>query len=127
MQYIRIIAVPPGEAPVEVREQWVGLELPLNEKRGARPTSIGGFGVWSGPKSAFGQIAGLILGKYVRGKHLVVDGATAIRILHEKSPAAAEWWKENASHWLRPGRLLAFAEDVCELLPGVSQDTLPLT
>jgi hypothetical protein len=26
---VRIIAVPPGEAPLWVREKWVGVELPV--------------------------------------------------------------------------------------------------
>ena len=30
---IRIIATPPGQAPEPIREQWVGLELPVVEDR----------------------------------------------------------------------------------------------
>jgi len=28
-RYIRIVAVPPGEAPEEVRKAWVGVRIPL--------------------------------------------------------------------------------------------------
>jgi len=31
MASIRIIAVPPGEAPQQVREAWVGLRLPVSK------------------------------------------------------------------------------------------------
>src|SRR5580704_4538322 len=30
---LRIIAVPPGEAPLWVREKWVGLELPVAQRQ----------------------------------------------------------------------------------------------
>jgi hypothetical protein len=35
-QSVRIIAVPPGEAPLWVREKWVGLTLPLTRFDSAR-------------------------------------------------------------------------------------------
>jgi hypothetical protein len=31
MATIRITSIPPGEAPVGIREAWVGLELPLKQ------------------------------------------------------------------------------------------------
>jgi hypothetical protein len=51
-QYIRIVRIPPGEAPFWVREKWVGLELPLADgDRGPRGAYTSG--VLSGPRNRF--------------------------------------------------------------------------
>ena len=49
---IRIIAVPPEEAPAWVREKWVGLELPL-ARWSSSPIAGGTYGVL--PRSFFGM------------------------------------------------------------------------
>jgi hypothetical protein len=92
---IRIIGVPPGQAPVEIRQAWVGLELPVIEGEVTQNIPIGVFG---GPAENSGGYR--------------VDGQKAIELLGQKSPTAAEWWKQNAP-WalLRP---LLFAKEVCE-------------
>ena len=46
---VRIVAVPPGEAPLWVREQWVGLDLPVARYSGHR--KFLGLGVLSMPRS----------------------------------------------------------------------------
>jgi hypothetical protein len=113
---IRIIAVPPGEAPFWVRQEWVGLELPLT--RYVRPQNALTFGVLSGPPSWLGQMWGLLLGRALRTTGYAVEGAAAVDILQTKSPDAARWWREHAPHHLGPRRYLLFHEHVCEVVTG---------
>jgi hypothetical protein len=51
-RYIRIIATPPGEAPLWVREKWIGLELPLVDGDSAAQ-EVFTSGVLSGPRNRF--------------------------------------------------------------------------
>jgi hypothetical protein len=96
---IRIVKAPPGEAPQEIREAWIGLVLPTNEQTmqigdrqvgalGGKPQNLGGY---------------------------KVDGATAITILGEANPEAAQWWHSNAPIALQ--NTLVFAKEVCEEVP----------
>jgi hypothetical protein len=41
-------------------------------------------------------------------------GRIAVATLADQSPEAAEWWRSNAPHVLRPGHLLVFSAEVCE-------------
>jgi hypothetical protein len=98
---IKIIAVPAGEAPEEVRRAWVGLEIPL--PAGKRGLIVGqSSGTASGTKSAF------------RGYS--VDTETAVSLLAERAPAAAAWWRQNAARLFQPDRGLGFREEACETI-----------
>jgi hypothetical protein len=111
---IRIIAVPPGEAPFWVRQEWIGLELPLT--RYVNPQSALAFGVLSGPSSWLGQMWGLLRGRADRIVGYAVEAAKAVEILQTKSPDAAGWWHEHAPQSVAPGRYLLFHEHVCEVV-----------
>ncbi len=97
-QYIFIIETPPGEAPLWVRQAWVGLTLPIRElpseeegfqfgAMGGRPENIGGY---------------------------CVDVEEALRALEIKNPEVAEWWRNNPLLILADR--LSFARSVCRLL-----------
>jgi hypothetical protein len=109
--WIRIIATPPGEAPLWVREQWVGLELPLIEPE---PRSFHSFGVISRPKSYVYQLWAIYRGRSQRIVGFAVPARVAVDILESASEAAAAWWKENLPHLLRPRQALIFPAIVCE-------------
>ncbi|MCK9588143.1 MAG: hypothetical protein M0Q93_02130 [Terrimicrobiaceae bacterium] len=94
MNKFKIIAAPPGQAPEWVRNEWIGLELPLDE-----PANGVQMGVLGGQAENVGGCA--------------VRGDIAIDLLEGKSPDAAQWWKVNAPH-VMCGRLV-FARDVCEI------------
>jgi hypothetical protein len=111
---IRIIAVPPGEAPFWVRQEWVGLELPLT--RYPRLQSAQTFGVLTGPSSWLGQIWGSLTGRAEHALGYAVEGAAAVEILKAKSPDAARWWREHAPLSVAPQRFLLFHEHVCQLV-----------
>lgn len=115
MSSIRIIAIPPGEAPQEVREAWLDLTLPLPDgSKGTRRT-WNVVGVLSGPKSYFTGCLAFLFGKFDRKDGYAVNGAAAVAELEKKNPPAAAWWRQNAAHCLEPSRMLVFPKDVCEL------------
>jgi Protein of unknown function (DUF4240) len=100
---IRIVAVPPGEAPPSIREAWVGCILPL--LAGADTPQFGskGRGVLSGRPQTYGAGYGVL-------------ALQAILVLERHDAAAARWWRDNAPRLLQPGKLLVFPATVCELL-----------
>jgi hypothetical protein len=97
---IRIAGLPPGEAPEQIRQAWIGLELPLvaGQAPGVLPGTVG---VLSQQPEGYG--AGY-----------VVDGATAVSILATRDSAAAQWWRINAPHVLVGGYQLVFPAEVCQ-------------
>jgi len=97
---IRIVAAPPGEAPEEIRSEWIGLELPLLPGE-PLPITTQTVGVLTD------RPTGVATG-------FVVDGAKAIEMLAARSPTAAEWWREAAPHIMAPGYKLSFPPEVCE-------------
>ena len=98
---VRIVATPGGEAPLDVRSEWVGLTLPVFGP--GRPATTETLGIVTGdlkpPMTGF-----------------LVDGRQAVGILAEKSPGAASWWLERAPHVVVDGYLLVFSVDVCEVV-----------
>ena len=80
MAAIRIIEVPPGEAPAEVRKAWVGLVLPLSGK-GLKPKKFPTLGVISGPKSYFGLLWRLITRRFTYLEGYEVNLLAAIAVL----------------------------------------------
>ena len=104
MASILIVAIPRGEAPLWVRQAWVGLKLPT---RGGL-TSGFGFGVVSGPKGWLSQLVSIFTGKAFRQIGFIVPAATAFDLLAGANPEAAQWWRENTPYLLRPGRYLNF-------------------
>jgi hypothetical protein len=113
---VRIVAIPQGEPPLWVREQWVGLELPL--ARGPSAASFYGFGAISGPRTCLAQIWGILSGRAERIMGYPVYADRAVEILAEASPKAAAWWRENAAELVAPGRYLLFHARECEVLKG---------
>jgi hypothetical protein len=115
-QKVRIIAVPPGEAPLWVREKWVGLELPL--KPWASAKSFHAFGVLSGPRSYLPQLWAMLRGRTKQIYGFPVEAALAVDILQTSSPVAAAWWRENTPQLILPKRYMLFNAEVCEVVPG---------
>ena len=112
---IRIIAVPPGDAPLEVRKAWVGLELPLAPgEKGARVART--HGVLAEPKTVAEQVFSHQLPEATEKVGYAVEAAKAIEILARHAPDAAFWWKRNAPRAIKPGRRFQFAPGVCEEL-----------
>jgi hypothetical protein len=110
---IRIIDLPPGEAPESIRRAWVGLVLPLAPGQNS-PHEIAGVGVLTGPRGFIGRLWSLLSGRYQRTFAYPVLVRDALSILEASAPDAATWWRLHTPHLLGPGRTFAFAEAVCE-------------
>jgi hypothetical protein len=124
---VRIVDVPPGEAPEWVRKQWVGLVLPLADgEEGAR--SVRTWSILKGPKTLPARLWRLCTGKYNRTHGFVVDARRAWEILADHAPDAAQWWHMHTASG-QPARKLVFPAEVCQELgrsvPGTSQQFCP--
>jgi hypothetical protein len=97
MAQVKIIAVPPGQAPDWVRKEWIGLVLPVAENV---------------PSDTFAM--GVLGGKVENPDGFPVETVAAIKALDDKSPRAAQWWKDHVYPNLMPW--LVFHRNVCQLL-----------
>lgn len=108
---VRIVRPPSGEAPLWVREAWVGLTLPLKE---ASLRTLPSIGVLSGPKSSLGWLWTSLTGAPVTVTGYLTSAAEAIEILAKSRPEAAKWWRENAPKFLREEAEFLFEAPACE-------------
>jgi hypothetical protein len=97
---VRIVDVPPGEAPDYVRRAWVGLELPLAPGQKG-PCHMATEGVMSGQED--GETDGYL-----------VLGSEAVTLLAAHDAEAALWWRTHAPHVLVSGYQLVFPTEVCD-------------
>ena len=108
---LRITSVPPGEAPLWVREQWVGLALPL-VRQDESPTTFLTSGVLSGPRTFFARMSALLSGRLEREAGYAVKTQRAMTALAATSPEAVKWWHENVPHVVEPNRYFVFEAGV---------------
>jgi hypothetical protein len=114
MHAIRITAVPPGEAPLEIRQAWVGLVLPVSENR-RQSKQIPLAGVKSGPKTFWGMLWSQLTFQFARTEGYEVDVLAAIEVLEKTNPGAAAWWRQNTPHMMHKWRRFGFPAECCEL------------
>jgi hypothetical protein len=117
--FIRIIATPPGEAPEEVRREWVGLELPLAQGETGRRAGAAG-GALSGPRTFLAKLLAELVGRPALEHGYVIDAPEALDVLAHKAPWAAQWWRECAPHCWEPGHRFVFAAELCEEVSGAA-------
>jgi hypothetical protein len=120
MGRIRITEVPPGEAPLEIRQAWVGLVLPL-AVRSSRPSRVPIAGVLSGPKSLLGMILNCFKFRRTFWDGYPVNVLAAIEVLEKADPKAAAWWRHHAPHLLSRWRRFVFPANCCQLLEGTNE------
>ena len=113
--HIRIVTVPPGEAPQWVRQKWVGLTLPLAGGDLATREAYTS-GVLSGPRNLLVALWWAWRGRFERKSGYAVDAIAAVDILERTAPDAAAWWRQNVPRLLRPRRKFLFAASACELV-----------
>ena len=94
-QFFQIISLPPGEAPTEIQEAWIGCVMPLFAMVGDR------------------RVKGIRQGVLTRQVQPSRPGYTvrvleALPVLERHSPAAARWWRENTPYLIQPGKLFVF-------------------
>ena len=111
---VRIVRPPEGEAPLWVREAWVGLELPLGR---LEPVTVDTVGVLSGPSSQWGFWWARLRGRVHRTTGYEVPSARAIELLARKRPDAADWWRANTRRFCDPDQAFIFDMPACEPSP----------
>ena len=95
---IRIVSIPPGEAPEWVRREWLGMIIPLSEDQ------------------SYVMLTGVRSGKIEQNQDVYsVSSGDAIYLLGKKSLDAAYWWIKNVPDIFILGRL-AFNKEVCEIV-----------
>ena len=114
MASIRIIATPAGEAPLHVREAWVGLVLPLAPDRGGPRRVVRAFGVLSGPRTFLGTFWSRLRGNSLRVDGYAVPILAALEVLGQSNPAAEQWWRDHTGHLIKPNGRLVFEAKACE-------------
>lgn len=105
---VEIVQPPLGEAPLWVREAWVGLTLPVVDRR--RSAS---FGVLSGPRTWLGQQIATLTGRSERVDGYWVESALAIELLDRLKPDAALWWRGHCPQFDQPGMIFIFDIPAC--------------
>ena len=118
MRQIRIIEIPPGEAPEQIRAAWVGVIIRLADVPEPQP------GIWA-TTGVLGKELGL-LAKFKRFlgapvveqpyPSYVVDVLAAMDALRAQSSSAAAWWESHTPHLLKPGKKFCFAASCCEVI-----------
>ena len=93
MASIRIVKTPEGEAPLWVRQAWIGCEMPL-------------MGTATDPVGLFSRVP-------VQDGYCV-KGGDAISALLDISPRARGWWIENLPNVYE--RILVFNYSACVLV-----------
>jgi hypothetical protein len=110
---IRIVSVPAGQAPLWVRQKWVGLELPLSLRH--TPVTTFTRGVLTKPSLA-GFLWRLVRGKAETATGYAVEAGRAVAILEASHPDAAHWWQQNTPQLLRQGKCFLFRAEACEVV-----------
>lgn len=108
---VRIISTPPGDAPLWVREKWIGLDLPIvgNVSRRSLALSI------DTKSTALSHWWAVLRRRteIIHGYH--VEAQRAVDILSETSPEAANWWRQNCPDMLRGDRHFVFHAEACQM------------
>jgi hypothetical protein len=108
MPYVRIVRTPVGVAPLEIREQWIGLLLPLALPMRVKPA-----------------VAAVLTHNKETTTGYLVNAEIAVQILATKSPDAAQWWRENYVRRSIPGTNLLFDAACCRLEADPPRDKRP--
>jgi hypothetical protein len=99
--------MPPGIAPREVREAWIGLILPLvyTDTEIIRISERRYYQNKSWLEYALNRLLGIRAWR--------VKSKTAIELLERRDPAAASWWRENRPNALNETHIFRFPAENC--------------
>ena len=113
---IEITQAPDGDAPLDIREGWVGIKLPTIDHR---ERSIRTVGILSSPKNIWSYLYLFFTSKTSRTNGYIVNSGKAIELLKMHNPNAAKWWCENTSYE-NSGRVFLFQTESCRELSNES-------
>jgi len=115
---IEITSTPVGDAPLKIREAWIGLVLPLHPDYPRDVVTMPSNSVLSESRGLQTWLRWLFRRPYPMEDWVgyAVPSAEAIRILGEKSPQAARWWWRNVPSFTQPEATFLFDRDCCRLV-----------
>lgn len=113
--HVRIVQTPPGEAPIDIREAWVGLVLPLSPGE-VGPRQLLTQGVLTGPRTLLGYVVSRLLHRFKVVNGFLVDSTGAVEVLARHNERAATWWRTHAPAIVRSGGAFVFHSEACELV-----------
>lgn len=116
MKSIRIITTPPGEAPVHIREAWIGVTLPLAEMPHPQPNYWRTAGVLRKNHGWLARLKSLFAGPLVEQPiaSYVVSVLAAMEALRPHSPSAMDWWERHTPHLMNSSAMFCFDASCCE-------------
>ena len=120
-EHIRILTIPPGDAPEWVRQAWVELELPLVPQH-AGPVDTSFVDEFAARLAKANPKAGDWMRKLTAAapqpapeppRDQVYIGE-AVAVLAKSNPQAAQWWRDNFRKAIEGGHKFEFAPEVYE-------------
>jgi len=111
--HIKIVDIPIGEAPLWVREAWIGVEIPLfcQDKN-----TMEFYGVLSGYPSLAKRLWNRVTGGSPKVTGYIVIARDAVDALAKSNLSAADWWFENVPQLMDGVELFLFDEDACQIV-----------
>jgi hypothetical protein len=106
-----ITSVPLGDAPLWVREKWLGLTLPLAQPKAAPLTFLTTGVLSEASRGWLPCLRALLTGKLERQSGYRVEARAAVAELAKVHPEAASWWRENAAHLFRGKHYFVFNQE----------------
>ena len=121
--FIVIERMPKGDAPEWVRQQWVGLVLPLTDGHPQEAQHIETMGLLNMRKifGKFGQIPPEFEEDLQVLEGYCVIAEEALSILEKKDKESAQWFRDNTIIPNRP-YFWVFDKDCCRLVRNTPQD-----
>ena len=108
---IRIVDLPPGKAPVEIRSKWIGVELPI-APADMHQTYMAS--LLTSPKCYLGIFVASRENDFLANGAYFVSGPDALEILATTTPETAKWWRKNAPHFQKAHCAFLFSAACCE-------------
>lgn len=117
---VRIVSAPNGRAPAEVREKWIGCELPLLCANAELIKTWVTY--YTPPTGCISFWWDVLRGRVIRQKGFPVDSKTALEILGRSNIDAKNWYVENMPHVNHPWTVMFFEASSCSLIePGINR------
>jgi hypothetical protein len=114
---VRIVGIPPGEAPEDVRQAWLGVVLPLAPgQRGPVQLHAAAQNEWQ--ETWFTRFWRYVTTWRLQNAAYLVSVDDALIALEKTFPDAAHWFKRNRPEWCGQNLVFQFSTDCCEPVHG---------
>jgi hypothetical protein len=123
MPSILITSTPPGEAPLEIREAWVGVKLEISGDNDSSPQQYDVIGIRTRVDGVKWKLRNLLRRQHPNQEvwtGYAVELMPAIWALEKAGRNdAAIWWVKNVPHLLRPEQTFIFPSSSCRFLEEI--------